>query len=316
VQEVRIGEISQVNLFGNVQLSSQLVQELCASEIPICYFSQGGRFYGMTTGFNKRNVFLRHRQFMSAEHDGIAVRLARRLVAGKIRNQRTLLQRNHREVPEQALRLMKALAEKSESAPDLETLLGIEGSAARVYFQEFAGMLKAQDDAIDEPGEGGDARVFRFDFTERNRRPPRDPVNALLSFAYSLLAKDLTVACHEVGFDPYWGFYHQPRFGRPALALDLMEPFRPLIADSVVITMINTGQVTASDFIACGPSVQLTEKGRRPFYKAYAQRMDTLVTHPLFDYRVSYRRLLEIQTRLLARFLNGEIEDYPVFVTR
>ncbi len=313
-QEIRLGEVSQINLFGNVQLSTQAVQSFCSAEVPVCYFSQGGWFYGITNGLNARNVFLRHRQFVSAGHESTALRLARKLVAGKIRNQRTLLQRNHIEPPQTALRQLKVLAEKAETVTEPESLLGIEGSAARVYFSEFAGMLKSRDNN-DDAHRGG-ATGFYFDFTQRNRRPPRDPVNALLSLAYSILVKDLTITCYAMGFDPYWGFYHQPRFGRPALALDLMEPFRPLIADSVVLTAINSGMVTTADFIRSGPSVALKPNGRKGFFRAYELRMDTLVTHPLFDYRVSYRRLLEIQARLLARFLNGEIDDYPVFVTR
>ncbi len=141
-------------------------------------------------------------------------------------------------------------------------------------------------------------------------------MNALLSLAYSLLAKDLTIVTQAVGFDPYLGFYHQPRFGRPSLALDLMEPFRPLIADSAVLTAINTRMVTARDFVRAGDSVALTPDGRKAFFRAYEQRMDALVTHPLFGYRVSYRRMLEIQTRLLARVYTGETAHYPVFVTR
>lgn len=312
-QEIRLGEVSQINLFGNVQLSTQAVQSFCTAEVPVCYFSQGGWFYGITNGLNARNVFLRQRQFISAGHGSTALRLSRKLVAGKIRNQRTLLQRNHIEPPQTALRQLKILGEKAETASELESLLGIEGSAARVYFSEFGGMLKSDD--RDNAHRGGPAE-FCFDFTQRNRRPPRDPVNALLSLAYSILVKDLTITCYALGFDPYWGFYHQPRFGRPALALDLMEPFRPLIADSVVLTAINTGMVTPGDFIRSGPSVALKATGRKSFFRAYELRMDTLVTHPMFDYRVSYRRLLEIQARLLARFLNGEVDDYPVFVTR
>ncbi len=258
--------------------------------------------------------FLRHRQFMSAEHDATVLRLSRKLVAGKIRNQRTLLQRNHIEPPEQTLRLLKALADKAEAATELESLLGIEGSAARIYFSEFAGMLKAEEGEDD--AHQGQRSEFRFDFTDRNRRPPKDPVNAFLSLAYSILTKDLTITSYAMGFDPYWGFYHQPRFGRPALALDLMEPFRPLIADSAVLTAINTRMVTPTDFIKSGSSVALKPNGRKGFFRAYELRMDALVTHPMFDYRVSYRRVLEIQARLLARFLNGEIDGYPVFVTR
>ena len=141
-------------------------------------------------------------------------------------------------------------------------------------------------------------------------------MNALLSLAYSMLAKDLTIACYAVGFDPYMGFYHQLRHGRPALALDLMEPFRPLIADSAVLSAVNTRMVTERDFVRAGGAVALTAAGRKGFFRAYELRMDSLVTHPLFDYRVSYRRLLEIQARLLARVIEGEIAAYPVFVTR
>ena len=155
-----------------------------------------------------------------------------------------------------------------------------------------------------------------FDFRTRNRRPPTDPVNAMLSFAYSLLTRDLTIACHAVGLDPFVGFFHQLRFGRPALALDLMEGFRPLVADSTVLTALNTKMVTAADFVRAGQGVGLTQKGRSGLLRAYEQRMDQLVTHPVFGYRMSYRRVLDVQVRLLARFLEGEIAVYPGFETR
>jgi CRISPR-associated protein Cas1 len=268
----------------------------------------GGWFYGITMGMNQKNVFLRKSQFRLSDVESFARSLARELVAGKIRNQRTLLQRNHVEPKRSTLAGMKEMADRAETAGSLEELLGIEGNAARLYFGDFAGMIK--------PDEGESTADLRFDFEGRNRRPPRDPVNALLSLAYSLLAKDLTVAAYAVGFDPYIGFYHQPRYGRPALALDLMEPFRPLIADSAVLTAVNTGMVTARDFVRVGGSVALTAAGRKGFFRAYELRMDTLVTHPLFDYRVSYRRMLEIQARMLARVLDGEIGKYPVFTTR
>ena len=174
---------------------------------------------------------------------------------------------------------------------DLDELLGIEGTAARLYFGAFAGHVQGR-------RRRRATREFSFDFTHRNRRPPPDPVNALLSFAYSLLAKDLTIICHAVGFDPFVGFFHQPRFGRPALALDLLEEFRPLIADSAVLSAINTRMVTPGDFIRVGSAVSLKPSGRKAFIRAYEQRMDTLVTHPLFGYRVNYRRVLEIQVRL------------------
>ncbi len=131
-----------------------------------------------------------------------------------------------------------------------------------------------------------------------------------------MLAKDFTIACYAVGFDPMMGFYHQPRYGRPALALDLMEPFRPLIVESAVLQAINTRMVTDRSFVAAGKAVALKPEGRKAFYQAYEARMDTLVTHPLFDYRLSYRRMLEVQARLLAKYVEGGIPDYPVFVTR
>lgn len=311
VQEIRMNEICQLNVMGNVQITTQAVQTLCREEIPVCYFSTGGWFYGITNGLGTKNVFLRQRQFAMASQPWFCLEIARRLTAGKIRNQRTLLMRNHVEPPATALLEMKRMAERADECGSMEELLGLEGNAARVYFRHFGGMLKVdrEDGDVDDGG-------FTFDWEGRNRRPPRDPVNALLSLGYSLLSKDLAVACGAVGFDPMMGFYHQPRFGRAALALDLMEPFRPLVVDSAVMTAVNTRMVTPEDFLAVGDSVALKPGGRKAFYRAYEARMDTLVTHSLFDYRVSYRRLLEIQTRLLAKVLQGEISRYPVFLTK
>lgn len=298
-----MGEICQLNLMGNIQITTQAVQALCEAEIPISYFSQGGWFYGITTGLSTKNVFLRERQFALAAQPWFCRRVARALVAGKIRNQRTMVQRNHIEPEGTVLSGLKEMAEAAERADNLPELLGVEGNAARLYFGSFGGLIKTE-------------TSLRFDFEGRNRRPPRDGVNALLSLGYSVLAKDLTIACYAVGFDPMMGFYHQPRFGRPALALDLMEPFRPLIVDSAVITAINTEMIGPGDFVQAGRSVALTASGRKEFFRAYELRMDQLVTHPLFGYRVTYRRLLEIQARLLAKVLEGELDDYPAFVTR
>jgi len=305
-QELRMHEISQISLMGNVQVTTQAMQTLMEEEVPVCYFSQGGWFYGMTNGLSTKNVFLRKAQFRLADEDWFCLKLARQLVAGKIKNHRVMLMRNHVEPSVIVVEQMRRMIERAEEAKSLEELLGIEGNAARLYFGEFAGMIKVEE---------GEEQVA-FDFHLRNRRPPLDPVNALLSFAYSILAKDFTIACGAVGFDPMMGFYHQPRFGRPALALDLMEPFRPLIAESVVVQALNTKRIVSKDFVKSGKSVALTASGRKGFFQAYEARMDTLVTHPLFGYRVSYRRLLEIQTRLLAKFVEGSIGEYPVFVTR
>lgn len=196
-------------------------------------------------------------------------------------------------------------AANAGKAGSLDVLLGVEGAAAARYFQTFSAMLRADTDP-----------TLNFDFVGRNRRPPKDPVNALLSFAYAMLTREWTIVLSAVGLDPYRGFYHQPRFGRPALALDMMEPFRPLIADSTVLMAINNGEVRPSDFVRAAGSCNLNDSGRKRFISSFERRLQQEVTHPIFGYRISYRRLLEVQSRLLIRYLSGEIDEYPNFVTR
>lgn len=303
--EVRLKDVSQVSLYGNVQVSTQTIRVLCERGIPLCYFSWGGWFYAMVQGLPHGNVRLRRAQFAASADGQRSLRIARSIVTQKIKNQRTLLRRNNPDVPAQALQLLRELARKAAAADSPATLLGLEGSAARTYFASFTGMLRP-------PGDGG----LEFQVTSRNRRPPRDPVNALLSFAYSLLVKELTILLASVGFDPHCGFYHRDRHGRPALALDVMEPFRPIIADSVVLGAINNGVVRHDSFQRRLGSVNLDKAARRRFIQAYERRMNEEVTHPTFGYRISYRRVLEVQARLLGRMLVGEVDDYPVFVTR
>jgi len=318
IQEVRMRDLSHVALFGNVQISTQAIQSLCEREVPLTYFSMGGWFYGITRGHSLKNVFLRMEQFRLARDEATCLALARQFVHGKIRNQRTLLMRNHLEPPDAAIAKLKRASEDALAANSLEELLGIEGAAASQYFQHFSGMVKVDDDLPGSGLQNEDARqrAFNFNFTNRNRRPPTDPVNAMLSLAYSLLSKDCTLAALAVGFDPYLGFYHQPRFGRPALGLDLMEEFRPLIAESTVLSCINNRVITDKDFVKAGQAVNLSAPGRKRFFQIYEQRMSSLITHPLFDYKVSYRRALELQARLLAKTLTGEIEDYIPLTTR
>ena len=302
LQTARLMEVSHLAVYGNVQVTSQALRELCARNIPVCYFSYGGWFQGITSGMAHKNVELRCRQYVAALAPAMALPIARQMVYGKIKNCRTLLRRNHAKPPPAVIAELERLAANARTAPSAETLLGIEGAAARCYFGELQGMLK------------GD--TLTFDFRGRNRRPPRDGVNAILSFLYSLLIKQAMVTALAVGFDPYLGFYHQPRYGKPALALDLAEEFRPIVADSVCIGLINNGEIGREHLISRGGEVALTQNGRRKVIEAYERRMDTLITHPVFGYAVSYRRILEIQARLLARTLLGELRSYPVFRTR
>lgn len=188
-----------------------------------------------------------------------------------------------------------------DDAASLESLLGMEGQAAAIYFAEFGRFLRS---------------THAFDFTKRNRRPPKDPVNALLSFAYAMLVKDCQSAVSTVGFDPYKGFFHQGRHGKPSLALDLMEEFRPIIADSVVLTLLNNDTLSPSDFIMWRGSCQLNNAGRRAFFNAYEQRKSTEITHPVYGYRMSYSRMIEVQARMLAAFIRGGIPAYTGFTVR
>ena len=314
LSEVRIGDLTHVALFGNIQISTQAIQALCEREIPVTYFSMGGWFYGITRGHELKNVFTRIEQFRLAREPIFCLQLARRMILGKVRNQRTMLMRLHLEPPAPIVAKLKTMANSALHAQSLDELLGIEGAAAHFYFGAFGGMLKTDDQFADSDRVSGPQ--LQFNFSGRNRRPPTDPVNALLSLAYSLLTKDCALAAMAVGLDPYVGFYHQPRFGRPALALDVMEEFRPLIAESVVLTAINNRMILPKHFIRAGQAVNLSPSGRKLFFQAYEQRMSSLITHPTFDYKVSYRRVLELQFRLLARYLTGEIPEYPPFLTR
>lgn len=298
------GEVSHVVLMGGAGVTMPALHECCRREIPIAHVSGAGWFYGLTTGLPHKNVELRAAQFAGAGEERRCLSIARSLVAAKIRNARVLLRRNGRPTGKE-LALLQRFAERAEAAPAVDTLLGIEGTAARLYFGRFATMLKG-------PAALGEA----FKLEHRNRRPPSDPLNALLSLAYTLLAKDLAIAALTVGLDPLMGFYHRPRYGKPALALDLMEPFRPLVADSAVLTAINNGEVMADDFVERAGGVLLKPAGRRRFLAAYERRLGQQIRHPLFGYKVTYRRVFELQARLLARFLSGDIPAYPSLVVR
>jgi CRISPR-associated protein Cas1 len=306
----RIGEVSQVILQGNIYVTTPCLHELMRRGIPVTWHSYGGFFFGHTLGNGHKNVELRTAQYRASFHDKTCLKLARGFIAAKIANSRTQLRRNWKPdaKPDQLLADLKRLRQQSLRVHDPQTLLGVEGNAAAKYFGNFRKTLK--------PAAPDDQSLLAFDFTTRNRRPPTDPVNAMLSFAYTMLPRTWTVTLQAVGFDPLRGFYHQPRYGRPALALDMMEPFRPLLADSTVIQVINNGEIHPSDFVSAAGSVNLTADGRKRFIAAFERRLSQEVTHPLFGYRLSYRRLLELQARLLGRFLLGELDDYPNFTTR
>lgn len=294
-------DVSQVCLLGNVQITAAAIKALAERGIPLCHFSYGGWFHAVTAGLSHKNVELRMRQSRAAFDPRQSLAVARGFIAAKIRNSRTLLRRHGAEEHKGDLDRLADFLQKTERVTSLESLMGLEGMAAKVYFTGFARLLR-----------GGET----FQLDGRNRRPPTDPVNALLSFVYSLLVKELTITLQAVGFDPYLGFLHQPRYGRPSLALDLAEEFRPLVGDSTVLMLINNEEVNPRSFISRSGSVALTDPGRKAVLAAFERRLETEITHPIFGYKITYRRVFEVQARLLARVLHGEIGEYPGFCTR
>jgi CRISP-associated protein Cas1 len=309
VTRVPMHAIRQLVVFGNVQVSTQALETLVQNEISVAYLTGHGRFIGTFAPAERKNVGLREAQFRRFADTEECLTLSKAVVRGKLINQRALLMRSlrgdgDRGSDEPAARAMADLIRRLDGAASLETVLGLEGQGAALYFAEFGRFLRIQ-----PPGRG-------FDFTARNRRPPKDPVNSLLSFAYAMLTKDCFSAVCAVGFDPYKGFFHQNRHGKPSLALDLMEEFRPVIADSVVLTLINNEMLTPNDFLVWREACQLTDSGRRQFFAAYEQRKATVVTHPVYGYKMSYSRMLEVQARMLAAYVRGSVPAYTGFTVR
>jgi CRISPR-associated exonuclease Cas4/CRISPR-associated protein Cas1 len=307
--KIELIHVSEVALYGPVSPTTPALHELMRREIPVAWHSTGGWLMGHTVGTGSKNVGTRAAQFRLAADALAARRIAAGLVAAKIRNQRTMLRRNWKgnETIERddALARLKRLAEAAPHAPDLPRLLGLEGEAAAIYFRLFERMIAPENAAFPA-----------FGFSNRNRRPPSDPVNAMLSFAYALATRVFLGALVTAGFDPYQGFYHRPRHGRPALALDMMEPFRPLLCDSAVLMVINNGEIGTGDFVFNGPACALKPPGRRALIAAWERRLTQETTHPVFGYRVTMRRLIAVQCRLLARHVTGEIAEMPHYVPR
>jgi len=303
VARARLSDTTRVVVYGNATVTTPLLRALAERDVPVAFHSFGGWYCGSLHPAMGRNVRLRVAQHRVAADTGASLAIARRLVETKIRNQRVLLRRNGRGVPIDVLHRMKELARKALIVGSTEELLGVEGAAAAHYFRHFPSMLK-----------GGLAAGF--DWGGRSRRPPRDPINALLSFLYACLARELTQIVHGVGFDPHIGFLHRLRPGRPALALDLMEEFRPVLVDSVVLGLVNNGVLGPEQFVQRSVGTNLTDSGRRRVIEAWERRLDELATHPVYGSRLSYRRILEVQARMLGKVVLGEIDEVRGFRVR
>ena len=314
--KVRLNDISDLALFGNVSITTPALTTLLDRDIPVAFHSHGGWFRGVAHGVGHRNVEVRTEQYRRSFDTSFCLDFSRSLLAAKIVNQRTIVRRNwrgERDRRKLVLDRLNAARRSTRGADSIGMLLGLEGDAAATYFRAFANLLAHP--AAEASSETADG-LAQFRFEARNRRPPTDPVNAMLSLSYAMLTRHLTAALATVGLDPYRGFLHTSRYGRPALALDIMEPFRPIIADSVVLSAVNTGEISTSDFVIASTGTSLTTSGRRRFIAAFERRLSQETTHPLFGYRLSMRRLLLLQSRLLCRFLLGELPSYPHHLPR
>ena len=308
---VPLHHLGGVVCLGPISASAELMAVCAERGIGLSFLDANGRFLARVEGPASGNVLLRRRQFRLADDPKFAADLARRFVIGKVANSRALLVRSARERHDgETLALVSTATHLAERLADLEhadlsvdTVRGHEGEAAARYFSAFDGMIRSPDPA--------------FRFATRTRRPPRDPVNSLLSFIYALLSHDCASALAAVGLDPGVGYLHVDRPGRPSLALDLMEEFRPALADRLVLALVNRGQVTSKGFVRDETGgVTMDAETRKTVLVAYQERKQTALTHPTTGEATTFALVPHIQARLLARVIRGDLAHYPPFLVR
>ena len=308
---IPLHHLSGITVFGQVMLSPFLIGRCAQDGRDITWLSRSGRFQGRLHGPVSGNVLLRRSQHQVLNDPQATLEIAKRFVAGKLQNARgTLLRAARESETENDQTALRDAARSHASAitllrdcSSLDELRGVEGITAKAYFAAFTSLVRTNRDD--------------FTFTERSKRPPRDPINALLSFTYALLTGDCVAALEGVGLDPQVGFLHVLRPGRPALALDLMEEFRSSLADRLALTLINRGQITRADFDErTGGAWSLNETGRKTVLVAYQKRKQEEITHPTTNKTIPIALVPHVQARLLARHVRGELEHYPPFIPK
>jgi CRISPR-associated protein Cas1 len=295
--------VSEVVLVGKVGATTPALLALLDTGIPLSLVTRAGKLRGRLVPPSPKNLPLRHAQYDRARDPAFCLEVGRAIVDGKLRNSRALAYRLRRSRPGIAADLLERIEQAVQAATqadDLDTLRGIEGAAAKAYFEVLRGALRSE-----------------MTFEKRTRRPPRDPANALLSFGYTLLTQNMMTACEVAGLDPYDGFFHADKYGRPALALDLVEEFRGPVVDSVVQLVVNKRVVGPGDFEEGREgSVILSDRGLRKFLAQYAHRLNTEIVHPRYGRRLTYQKVFETQARLLAKTISGELDKYLSFRVR
>jgi CRISP-associated protein Cas1 len=307
ILDVPLIKIEGLVIMGRATVSPALLIELLERKIPLTFLTGTGKYLGSLEPPLTKNIFIRSAQWTAARADrSKAIHVVRGFVRGKLKNYRIALLRVQREHPDLQLeaaitRLEQAIA-PIDRTETIDSLRGLEGAGSAAYFGSFDRLIRAEG----------------FSFEARRRRPPTDPVNALLSFGYSLLAHDIQSAVNIVGFDPYLGFLHTERYGRPSLALDLMEEFRPLVVDAMVLSALNRKVLTVSDFTTepLSRAVSLSHAGRKTFLRSYEQKKQSKFKHPVLQKQCTYQEAFEIQSRLLGKYLMSETDKYPPLILK
>lgn len=313
VNQKEVFRIPAINIEGIVTFgymgASPGVMRLCSENgISLTFLSPHGRFVSRVQGAIHGNVLLRKSQYALSDDVEWSLHVAKLMIAGKIQNYRSILRRYARDYGEsqeidKAVRVLDANKHHVLQAEDKTKLMGNEGMASNAYFEVLPKLILHQNEG--------------FPFNGRNRRPPKDAVNAMLSLAYTLIANDITAALETVGLDPYVGFLHSLRPGRPSLALDMMEEFRAYLGDRFVLSLINKRQISPKDFLYQGDNgVVLTDNGRKVFITAWQTRKRDIITHPYLNEKVEVGLLPYVQAMMLARYIRKEIDDYPVFLIK
>ena len=304
--DVPLIKIDGLVIMGQATMSPAIVNELLERKIPLSFLSATGKYKGCLQPELTKNIFVRKAQWLASGETETAIHLVRSFIRGKLKNYRNLLLRRRREYPELNLdsiitKLEQAI-EPIALTNNIDSLRGLEGTGSASYFGCFNQLIINSN----------------FEFKSRVRRPPTDPVNSLLSLGYSLLRHDVQSAVNIVGFDPYLGYLHYPRYGRPSLALDLMEEFRPLVVDAMVLNAINKEKLTPDNFITepISNAVSLTKEGLKIFLRLYEQKKQSKFKHPVLKRQCTYQEAFEIQARLIAKYLTEQTDKYPPLILK
>lgn len=310
VFQAPVHTIENIVCFGFKALSPALMAFCAENNVGISYLSEYGKFLARVQGAQHGNVLLRKAQYAIADNEQESLSIARPIIAAKVSNYRNLLQRHQRNHPEEcppevdsAVTILGNRLSDIEKSMTLDGLRGYEGECANIYFSVLYSLIISQQED--------------FTFTGRSKRPPLDPANALLSFLYAILSNDVRSAVETVGLDPQVGFLHQLRSGRPSLALDIMEEFRAYLGDRIMLNLLNLKQIVKSDFeIRESGEVRMSDEARKTVLSAYQKRKQEEITHPFLNEKVTIGLLPHIQAQLMARYIRGDISEYPPFYVK